>query len=319
MTSRDEAELSLVVSAQHFAADGVSVLELRQSDGTDLPAWQPGAHIDLALPGEMTRQYSLCGDPANPSSWRIAVLLEDEGRGGSRYVHEEITTGSLVTTRGPRNHFSLAPSHRYVFIAGGIGITPLLPMIAQAEALGAEWALHYVGRSRASMAFLSQLTDLYGERVRAYPRNEVERPDLSALLAEVTPNTLVYCCGPAALIDGVTAAASHWPSESVHTERFEAQDLGDAVSNTSFEVHLSLSGKTIQVSPTESILDAARDAGLRVLSSCGEGTCGTCETVIVEGTADHRDSILTAAEQAANDTMMICVSRASCPRLVLEL
>jgi ferredoxin-NADP reductase len=319
MTSHDEAELTLTVSTRFNVAAGAAVLELVSPDGADLPAWQPGAHIDLLLPEGLTRQYSLCGDPADRSSWKIAVLLEADGRGGSRAIHERITEGATVSVRGPRNHFELEAAQRYIFIAGGIGITPLIPMIAQAQESGAEWTLHYLGRSRSTMAFLDDLVSLYGDKIRSYPRDEVARPDLGDLLGEATADGLIYCCGPAGLLDAVTDATSQWPNSALRTERFTAKEVGVPVLSTSFDVYLSRSNKTITVAPEQSILEALGDAGMRILSSCGEGTCGTCETAVLEGTVDHRDSLLTPEEQAANDTMMICVSRASCPRLVLDI
>ncbi|MCQ4120372.1 PDR/VanB family oxidoreductase [Rhodococcus tibetensis] len=314
-----DTELELELATKTTGADGVVVLELRDPAGTHLPAWTPGAHIDLVLTPELTRQYSLCGDPADTRVWRVAVLREAMGRGGSQFVHDKLSPGDRVTVRGPRNHFELEPSPRYVFIAGGIGITPILAMVASAENAGAEWTLVYGGRSRGSMAFADTLVERFGDKVMLCPADEHSRIDLPALLGTVRESTLIYCCGPTPLLDAVTEHCDTWPSGTLHVERFTAKDLDDPVRSGSFEVELTLSGKTITVTPEQSVLQAVTAAGVNVISSCEEGTCGTCETPVLGGTVDHRDSLLTPEEQAANDTMMICVSRATCPRLTLEI
>jgi ferredoxin-NADP reductase len=317
-TSSSEVQLRLQIARRTTGAEGVVVLDLRDPAGADLPAWEPGAHVDLELPGGLTRQYSLCGDPADRSVWRIGVLREPESRGGSAHVHEELHEGEEVDVRGPRNHFPLVPAPRYVFIAGGIGITPILPMIAAADAAGAQWELHYGGRSRRSMAFLESLERLSGH-LTLHPQDEVGLIDLDRLLAEPRPETLVYCCGPEPLLVAVEQRCAGWPSGSLHLERFAPKDVGEPVLTGSFQVELSLSGRTLDVPPEKSVLQVVEEAGLSVLSSCQEGTCGTCETAVLSGEVDHRDSLLTPDEQAANDTMFICVSRAACPKLVLEL
>jgi len=314
----DEVDLRLRVARRTTGAEGVVVLDLRDPEGADLPEWQPGAHIDLRLPGELTRQYSLCGDPADRSVWRIGVLREPESRGGSLHVHEELHEGQDVDVRGPRNHFPLVPAPRYLFIAGGIGITPILPMIAAADAAGAAWELHYGGRSRRSMAFLESLERVSGH-LTLHPQDEVGLIDLDRLLGTPRHDTLVYCCGPEPLLVAVEQRCADWPAGSLHLERFAPKDVGEPVLTGAFQVELSLSGLTLEVPPEKSILQVVEDAGIDVLSSCQEGTCGTCETTVLEGSVDHRDSLLTPDEQAANDTMFICVSRAACPRLVLEL
>ncbi|MFI7454806.1 PDR/VanB family oxidoreductase [Nonomuraea sp. NPDC049714] len=310
--------LELVVHSREWAAEGVLVLVLRDPAGGALPAWTPGAHIDLVLPGDVVRQYSLCGDPAERTAWRIAVLREPGGRGGSALVHELIP-GTTVTVRGPRNHFPLQPAPRYLFIAGGIGITPILPMIAAADAAGAEWRLLYGGRTAASMAFTRELRAAHGDRVDLRPQDEHGLLDLESLLAEGTPDTLVYCCGPAPLLDAVEKHCAGRPPGTLHVERFTPKDAGDPLLTGSFEVELAGTGLTCTVPPDRSILEVLEEAGVQVLTSCREGTCGTCETGVLAGTVDHRDSLLTPEEQAVGDTMLICVSRAACPKLVLDL
>jgi ferredoxin-NADP reductase len=317
-STHTEVELDLVVTERWDAAAEVVALELRDPDGGTLPAWEPGAHIDLILDDGLTRQYSLCGDPADRTRWRIGVLREPDGRGGSAFVHDKLVPGVTAAARGPRNHFPLEPAPRYRFIAGGIGITPILPMLAAATAAGADWTLTYGGRTAASMAFVDELR-AYGDRVRLRPQNEHGLLDLDALLGEPTPDTLVYCCGPGPLLDAVEERCASWPSGALHVERFTPKEQGEPVLHDSFEVELAQSATTLTVPPDRSILEVVEDAGVFVLSSCREGTCGTCETGVLAGEVDHRDSLLTDEERAANDTMFICVSRAACPRLVLDL
>ncbi|WP_430331306.1 PDR/VanB family oxidoreductase [Rhodococcus sp. ACT016] len=320
MTVRShEFEADLEVQRKTDVADGVTLLELRHPEGVSLPEWTPGSHIDVVLQPDLVRQYSLCGDPADTGAWRIAVLREPDGRGGSQYVHDKVDTGDSIRVRGPRNNFELRPASRYIFIAGGIGITPILPMVAAAHAAGSEWTLTYGGRRRGSMAFVEELTTRYPDRVKVCAQDVAGHPDFAAILGSPQPDTLVYCCGPAGLLDAVTEMCERWPAGTLHVERFAAMELGDPLRSEEFEVELALSGKTVTVPPGTSILEAVTAAGVQVLSSCQEGTCGTCETSVLGGTVDHRDSLLTAEEQAANDTMMICVSRAACPRLVLDL
>jgi ferredoxin-NADP reductase len=318
-TTHDEVDLRLTVVSRTEGAEGVVVLDLRDPLGTELPAWAPGAHIDLNLPDGVIRQYSLCGDPADRSVWQIGVLREPTGRGGSVYVHDELTEGSEVDVRGPRNNFPLVPAPRYVFIAGGIGITPILPMLSAAQAAGSQVELHYGGRSRRSMAFLESLAAITETPVTVHPQDEVGLIDLDAILGTPRPDTLVYCCGPEPLLQAVEKHCGNWPSGSLHVERFSPKEVGEPVLAGAFEVELAQSGMTLTVPPDRSILDVVEEAGVPVLSSCQEGTCGTCETPVLDGQVDHRDSLLTPDEQEANDTLFICVSRAACPRLVLDL
>ncbi|MCX4885140.1 PDR/VanB family oxidoreductase [Streptomyces sp. NBC_00847] len=307
-------EAELVVDGREPAADGVLALTLRHPLGEELPAWEPGAHVDVVLGPELERQYSLCGDPADRSVWRIAVLREPDGRGGSAHVHEQLRLGDKVRVRGPRNHFRLEPAPRYRFVAGGIGITPILPMLAAAEAAGAEWTLLYGGRTRNSIAFTEEL-GRYGDRVTVFPQDETGLLDLGSALDDLPEGTLVYCCGPGPLLDAVEERC---PAQRLRVERFspKAQVGGE---NDEFEVELAQSGRTVTVAADVSVLDAVRAAGVEVLFSCTEGTCGTCETDVLEGTPDHRDSVLTDAERESGETMMVCVSRCRGKRLVLDL
>ncbi len=317
-----EHELDLVLEKKESVADGVVLLTLRRADGADLPPWEPGAHVDVVLSDECTRQYSLCGDPAERSVMQVAVLREEAGRGGSAHVHDVLAEGDPVHVRGPRNHFQLVHAGRYVFIAGGIGITPILPMVAAAEAAGADWHLVYGGRTRSSMAFLDQLEKLYAGKVDVRPMDEVGLLDLPTILAEPgsdAADAAVYCCGPEALLLAVEQECGRWPHGALHVERFAPKAGVTDGPRASFEVELAQSGTTLTVPADRSILEVVEESGIQVLSSCQEGTCGTCETGVLGGVPDHRDSVLTDDEQAANDAMMICVSRSCSARLVLDL
>lgn len=317
-TELREAEFDMVVESRDDAADDVLVLTLRERQGAALPPWEPGAHVDLIVPGIGPRQYSLCGDPSDRDVWRVGILNVADGRGGSQSLHANTTLGSQVQVRGPRNHFRLLPSARYLFIAGGIGITPILPMVAEAERIGADWRLTYGGRTLSSMAFVDELAT-YGDRVTFWPEDENGFIEVAALLANSQNDTKVYCCGPAALLDVAEQASAHWPAGSLHLERFVARTVAEPARAESFEIELRQSGKTLSVPPDKSILEVVEDAGVPVLWSCGVGTCGTCETPVLDGAIEHRDSILDAEERAVGDCMMICVSRCSGEKLVLDL
>ena len=310
-------EADVVVAARRVEAEGVVGLDLALPSGDPLPAWTPGAHIDVELPGGLVRQYSLCGDPADGDRWRIGVLREPDGRGGSRWIADELAEGTTLHVRGPRNHFPLQPAGRYVFVAGGIGITPLLPMVRAVAASGADWVLHYGGRSRASMAFLAELAG-HGDRVRVHPQDEVGLLDLDAVAGAPAADTRVYCCGPTGLIEALEGRSGTWDG-ALHVERFTAVPVVTDGEDSGFEVVCERSGLTVTVPPELSVLDALGEAGIDVLSSCEEGICGTCETTVLDGEPEHRDSLLTDEERAAGDTMMICVSRCRGARLVLDL
>ena len=313
-----EFEADVRVASKILVADGVAALTLRELDEHPLPRWQPGAHVDLIIDGVQTRQYSLCGDPDDYHAWRLGILRDPQGSGASLYVHDQLNQGDIVRVRGPRNNFPLVDSPRYLFIAGGIGITPILPMIATAEAAGAEWRLVYGGRARASMAFLDELAR-YGDKVSVRPQDEIGLLDLDSLLRGPRPETKVYCCGPEPLLAAVEERCAAWPRRSLHVERFAAKPLSEPVLSEAFEVYLAQSDLTLTVPPDASILSVVEEAGVGVLSSCAEGTCGTCETTVLEGIPDHRDSVLDQDEREVGNCMMICVSRSCTPRLVLDI
>ncbi|MGW8602172.1 PDR/VanB family oxidoreductase [Streptomyces sp. NPDC055893] len=301
------------VTARTTRADGVVELRL---EGRGLPAWQPGAHIDLVLPSGLVRQYSLCGDPADPAAYTVATRLIETGqggRGGSREVHEQLHEGVEIEIRGPRNRFPLVDSPAYVFVAGGIGITPVLPMLRAAEAAGADWRLVYCGRSRATMPYLAEIESLgrAGDRVTVVAEDETGYPDLG-FLAGVPAGAPVYCCGPDGLMDAVAAAMPEGAAPRV--ERFSA---AATTGGTAFEVELRRSGRTVRVAADQSVLAAVREEVPGLMYSCRQGFCGTCRQRVLEGEVDHRDELLTDAER--DDSMLICVSRCAGERLVLDL
>jgi ferredoxin-NADP reductase len=315
-----EFEAELVVSGAERVAADVVALTLSRPDGEDLPGWTPGAHIDLVLGEDLVRQYSLCGRTESADSWRVAVLESPTSRGGSKAVHQ-LRAGDTVQVRGPRNHFPVASSGRYLFLAGGIGVTPILTMIHEVEAAGAEWELHYGGRTRETMAFADELA-AYGDRVRLVPEDTDGRLDLAAILAQPHAGTLIYACGPEPMLAAVEEASAHWPSGSLHLERFAAKAADPALAgqqDTAFELLLQRSGRSLTVPADKSVFEVVREAGVSVLGSCLEGICGTCETEVVEGDVDHRDSVLDEDEREAGEVMMICVSRCRSDRLVLDL
>ncbi|MCZ2839241.1 PDR/VanB family oxidoreductase [Modestobacter sp. VKM Ac-2985] len=314
-------ERDLVVAARTVLAEGVLALDLVAHNDRDLPAWTPGSHVDVLLGPGLERQYSLCGDLADRSRWRVAVLREPAGGGGSVALHDRVEVGQRLRVRGPRNHFAfeVTPGTRYRFVAGGIGITPLRAMVAAADAAGADWTLDYAGRSRTTMAFLTELLTAHPDRVRVHAADEGARLDVTQLLGGPRTDTSVHVCGPGRLIDAVEAALAGWPAQALHVERFEAKEFGEPVWPDPFEVELALTGETVTVAPGESVLEAVTAAGAVVLSSCRVGTCGTCETPVLEGPVEHRDSVLTPDEQAEDTVMMVCVSRAAGPRIVLDL
>ena len=287
-------------------ADVVSLV-LEREDGSEVPCWTPGAHVDICV-ADFVRQYSLCSAPAQRQAWRLGVLGQAAGRGGSVAV-SGLNEGDVVEVSEPRNHFEFLESRRYLFVAGGIGITPILPMVQAAHDAGAEWRLVYGGRSRATMAFTEELA-AYGDRVTLISEDEEGLIDLKATLARSDDETRIYACGPEPMLDALEVAMDRGVPGVLHLERFSPKTLADVPEDEPFEVEFVTSGISRTVPVGRSILEIAVEEGLDVFSSCEEGTCGTCVTSILSGCADHRDSLLTKAEQDRHDVMCICVSRA---------
>lgn len=304
------------VLARDVVVDGVVLLRLGGS--TRLPAWAPGAHITLILGGGLERQYSLCGDPADRTAFEVAVLREPGGRGGSAWVHDKLEVGRSITVRGPRNNFPLVDAKAYTFIAGGIGITPLLPMLRAVDGKSRPWRLVYGGRTRHCMAFVDEL-GRFGDRIEVCPEDEVGLLDIGTAIAGSQPGTAVYACGPEPMLRAVEAACAAAPNVTLHLERFAPRERASDVTGGAFEVELSSSKRALSIGPDQNLLDELITAGVPMEFSCHEGTCGTCETRVLAGTVDHRDSLLTESEKAANDVMFPCVSRSAGSRLVLDL
>ncbi|MGW4352061.1 PDR/VanB family oxidoreductase [Nocardia sp. NPDC004582] len=297
-------------------AEDVFSLELAAVDGGPLPPWTPGAHIDVRAGAAGVRQYSLCGDPADDRRWRIAILHEREGRGGSDHLYRTAQAGTELRVSLPRNNFELTPASSYVFVSGGIGITPILPMIAAAAAAGARWQLFYGARSRTHMAFAAELTAKYPQ-VTLVPQDVDGLLPLSRIL-DATGSAEIYCCGPEPMLAAIETQAAD-RGLTIRTERFAARPVAAGVVNPPFEVRVHSTGVTYRVDARRSIADVLEAAGVDIVTSCREGTCGSCETTVLSGEIDHRDEILTAEERARGNTMMLCVSRARSGVLVLDL
>lgn len=306
----------MYVADRRVVAEGILELALRPVDGP-APVWEPGAHIDVHLPTSMVRQYSVVGDP-DRDSLRIAVLLEPDGRGGSRYLHGRVTVGDVLEVSGPRNSFSLMDAERYEFVAGGIGVTAVLPMLTAVGARGRDWTLTYLGRSRSTMAYLDAFAPDDRRVTVVAADSRVARWEAAAYFKQVRPATAIYCCGPERLLADVETATGHWPSGSLQVERFKPRP-SNGPPPRGFDVTLARSGVDLRVPAERSLLEVVEEAGLRVPSSCREGTCGTCEAMVLEGEPEHRDSVLSAEEAAAGDCMMMCVSRAKGTALTIDL
>jgi ferredoxin-NADP reductase len=320
------SSLDLRVRQLTYESDGVVSIGLVGLDDVGLPEWEPGAHVDLRLADGLVRQYSLCGSPADHRQYAVAVLHEPGGRGGSRYVHESLRPGARVGIGGPRNTFVLEPAPGYLFVAGGIGITPFLPMIDRAERDGVPWRLLYGGRTRRGMAFLDRLAR-YGDRVQVVPQDECGLLDLDTALAGLPglgAGALVYGCGPEPLLTALERRCAPWGEDVLRVERFAAPttDPGSAARDAAageFLVELARTGRTLVVEPGTSVLERLAQDGIEVPSDCQEGICGSCRVGVLAGEPDHRDHVLTTRQRRAGDTMMTCVSRCRGDRLVLDL
>ncbi|MDT0571841.1 cytochrome P450 [Streptomyces sp. DSM 3412] len=314
----------LRVTEVRAAADGVVAVDLGLPDGGELPRWRPGAHVELRLPSGRLRQYSLCGDPADATTWRIGVLHEPQGRGGSVELHELASPGATFSVRGPRNHFPLLQAPSYLFIAGGIGVTPILAMVREAAGRGTPFTVVYGGRTRSTMAFADELTAIAGDALTLLPQDEAGLPDLPRLLGGLAPDAAVYACGPAPMLAAVEQECARLDlTDRLHLERFAVGDdpetTFDAAENRAFEVQLARTGVTLTVPADRRLIEVLRDAVSGLSYDCEKGYCGACETRVLAGTPEHRDSVLSDEERLAGRTMMICVGRCQGDRLVIDL
>ncbi|GAA3882207.1 PDR/VanB family oxidoreductase [Leifsonia kafniensis] len=311
------SDLQLRVTALIWESPEVLSVHLRSLDGSDLPQWDPGAHIDITFENDMQRQYSLTGDPADSSSWRLTVAHSTGSRGASRHVHTELRPGAIVRASAPRNNFSLIDAPGYVLIGGGIGVTPLLTFARTLQQRGADWRLDLATRGPEHVPLRRDL-EQFGDRVHIYAANRGQRLSLAEIIDQAPAGYALYCCGPERMLDEFDELCAA-REISAHRERFAAQELSAPIRSGAFTVTCARSGREIVVEPEVSVLTALESAGLPVTSSCLEGVCGTCEVAVLAGIVDHRDSILTADERDANDTMMTCVSRALSDNLELDL
>jgi vanillate O-demethylase ferredoxin subunit len=316
--------LTVRVTRKTVEAEDICSFELASVDGAALPSFSAGSHVDVQVPGGLTRQYSLCNDPAESHRYLIGVLRDAGSRGGSIAMHEHVHEGSLLQISPPKNHFALAHhAPRHLLLAGGIGITPILCMAERLSAIGAEFELHYATRSRARTAFFERIGGAAFAPRAAFHFDDgapAQRLDIAATLARQGAGTHLYVCGPGGFMDAVLAAAraGGWDEGRIHFEFFNA-DVAPRAGDGAFEVQLASSGRVIQVPADRSVLAALADAGVVVPSSCEQGVCGTCLTRVIDGTPDHRDQYLLPDEQAAGDQFTPCCSRAKSARLVLDL
>ena len=311
------------VQAIVWEADAIASFELRDPLGRPLPAFTAGSHIDLHIKPDLVRQYSLCNDPAERHRYVIAALREDHGRGGSRALHEDTRVGDIVTIRGPRNHFPLAAdASRHLLLAGGIGVTPMMAMIAQLEACGQRYRLYYCTRSPQKTAFAERLAPLVtaDKVVIHHDGGDPARSlDLGALLRDVEPGAHVYYCGPAGFMETARRACAHWPSDTVHFEYFTppADAIASNVGNRAFKVKLLRSGLELDVPADKTIVDVLRAHDVFIETSCENGVCGTCLTRYAGGEPEHRDFVLDESDR--KEFVMVCCARSKTPVLTLDL
>ncbi|KAL2869561.1 cytochrome P450/oxidoreductase [Aspergillus lucknowensis] len=305
-----------VVQGLMLLTSEVLEVTLRPKSSTQFPGWEAGAHIDISSPNGF-RQYSLCSDPQDTRTYKVAIRKEDGGSGGSIWFHENLQEGSDLTVRGPRNHFRMQKSQRYVFIAGGIGITPIMPMLTEAKREGAVYKLIYLGRSRVTMAYYDDL--VCEHPVEIWASDEGKRFDVDHFVNQQHEPTQVYCCGPERLLSAVEGACRLNPAVKLRLERFQASTTQTFLPNRSFDVVLNRSGGILTVSTEQTLLEVLNQNGCGIMSTCSKGTCGTCEVQVLEGEPEHRDSVLSAEERSENRVMMPCVSRCMGDKLVLDL
>jgi tetrachlorobenzoquinone reductase len=317
------APLEVLLRSITFEADRINSYTLQAANGGPLPAFTAGAHVELRLAPDLVRSYSLTNDPAERHRYVIAVKRESAGRGGSAHVHDRLKVGDLLTVSAPHNNFVFDEGdHASVFIAGGIGVTPILSMLRRAHALGRRWSLHYASRTRRDAAFLGEIGELArasGSDVNVVFDQEDSGGalDIAAIAAAAPEGTHLYCCGPLPMLEVFKDATRSRPVRTVHLEYFSPAQ--EAATAGGFEVRLARSGRSVAVAPGKTILEALLEAGFPVSYACGEGTCGTCETRVIEGTPDHRDVYLNDDEHAGNAQIMICCSGSRTPVLVLDL
>ncbi|WP_417512374.1 PDR/VanB family oxidoreductase [Microbacterium sp.] len=310
----------VTVVARHVLAEDIVEFELAPLHASDaLLSYEAGAHLDVYVEDGSCRQYSLVR-PNDTTVLRIAVLREEDGRGGSAHLHDRVGVGDTVRVGAPRNTFRLREAPEYLLIAGGIGVTPMVAMADELDRRGDRWVLHYLGRSRETMAYAAELEDAFPGRIRIHTSNPPDRADVAALIGALPNGTSVYACGPSRMLEALQEAVDSRPKVELHVEHFSVPNVPqDHAPDEPFELELAQSGQILPVGAGQSALDVLEDAGHFILSSCREGTCGSCEVRVLGGKVDHRDWLLDDAEKQRNDRMYVCVSRASSKRLTLDL
>lgn len=321
-----DGTLSVRITGRERVAhdENVIALTFEALDGGPLPMWRAGAHLDLLLPSGRMREYSLCGDPADTDRYRIAVRRIPDGGGGSIEVHDALAVGDVLSIKGPRNAFPLAlpgfgsTATQLRFIAGGIGITPILPMIASAQRLGLDWSMIYTGRSLDSIPFREELA-AYGDRIEIRTDDTDGLPTMAALTGGnddgPASGTAIYCCGPVPMLEGLRKYLSDRPDVELHFERFSPPPVENG---REFTVRLESIPSEFTVAADESMLAAIRRVKPSVPYSCQQGFCGTCKVRAIKGDVEHRDNVLTEDERAAG-YLLTCVSRCEGDELTLEL
>lgn len=309
------------VKTLRYEAEGIISLELVPMEGEQFPPFTAGAHVDVHLANGITRSYSLLNSQNESGRYVIGVLKDRGSRGGSRYIHEQLRVGTELPISPPRNNFTLNEEAGHsVLVAGGIGITPMLSMYRRLRDLGRSVELLYFTRSRREAAFLDELAALQGDvTLRFDEEHSGTPPNLNAILASKPADADFYCCGPGRMLDTFEESCEMLGYQHWHVERFAAKKADTVAVDHGYDVSLAKSGKELHVPPGKTLLDALLDIGIKVEHSCREGICGACETRLLEGEADHRDSVLTKAEREKNKSMMVCVSGCKGQRLVLDL
>nr|WP_315237664.1 PDR/VanB family oxidoreductase [uncultured Albidiferax sp.] len=320
----NSAKISVRVARKSQEALDICSYELVATDGAALPGFSAGSHVDVHLPGGLTRQYSLCNDASETHRYLIGVLLDPASRGGSQAMHDTVQEGDVLQISAPKNHFPLAhAASRSLLLAGGIGITPILCMAERLAASAAPFEMHYCSRSQERTAFLERIrASGFASQVHFHFDDgaSVQKLSLPDLLAEPQPGVHLYVCGPKGFMDAVlqTARASGWPEAQLHYEFFSAEVV-KSDDDASFDVKLASSGRVVRIAADQTVAKALALAGVEIPMSCEQGVCGTCLTRVLEGEPDHKDMYLTPEEQAANDQFTPCCSRSKSALLVLDL
>jgi tetrachlorobenzoquinone reductase len=327
----EESERTLVNAAQNdlievrvnairYAARDTNLYELARSDGAPLPAYEPGAHIDLHLPNGLIRQYSLINPADEPKAYTLGIKRDPASRGGSRFIHDELRVGRMLKISAPRNNFTLKEDVAHVVLfAGGIGITPIWCMVQRLAALGRAWTLYYACRSRNDTAFLASLEQMASSQFHFDDERAGKFLDVAALVKEAPKDAHLYCCGPTPMLNAFEAATKDWPREQVHIEYFTPKAQAATDKKGGFVVELARSKQELVIPEGQTILQVLLDAGVDVDYSCELGICGACEQRVISGEPEHHDAVLTEEEQAANTKVMICCAGCKSERLVLDL